>query len=550
MKTFELAKTTLRRRVWTSPLQRCVFGTSAGLGLAGLSALATLACGPATPPSDGGGSGGAVSGSGGTTGTPGSGGSQPVGTGGAGHGVSTGGSPGAGGNVNPGTGGAPPGGGDLDDFTIVPCTITTSLSAVSPEMGTVGTIEFSTDLAGATGGFIQFGKTTDYTLEAPIDWAAANHRTLLLGMTSQAEWHYRIVVTAGQNACTGPDTTLMTEALPNGGPPTQVTPTPGTSTAASAEGFIVAGGGIGGLGSWAFILNTEGEVVWAHEFQMAGGGGGFGGAGITRAKLSWDGKTFLARDVNVDGNTGAGNLFKVNLDGTGEETIALDTSHHDFTVIPGGIAYLAKAGSADGCDAVHTANEDGTDDQVVIDLGPVLEPFPLPDGGGLPSTGGCHANAIHYYADEQAYTVSDRERDMLVKVSAAGDVLWTIGNSPATITGADIPEWRVQHGHHLYDPEHLLVFSNGELTGGTSHVLHFTISGTTATPDWNYSGMGSTGTLGDVQKLPNGNVLITTSQIGTIQEIDENNVLIKEMKFTSLGYTHYRPTLYGEPAPR
>ena len=72
----------------------------------------------------------------------------------------------------------------------------------------------------------------------------------------------------------------------------------------------------------------------------------------------------------------------------------------------------------------------------------------------------------------------------------------------------------------------------------------------TATPDWNYSDMGNTATLGDVQKLPNGNILITTSQLGSIQEIDENQELVKSMKLPSLGYTHYRPTLYGEPPAR
>jgi hypothetical protein len=252
----------------------------------------------------------------------------------------------------------------------------------------------------------------------------------------------------------------------------------------------------------------------------------------------------LARDLNVSGQAQAGNLFRVNLDGTGEETIPLPSSHHDFTVTPDGIAYLAKAGSAEGCDAVHLASEDGSGDTVLIDLWTVLEPF---DNGGGEK---CHANFIRYYADEDAFTVSDRERDMLVKVGGNGQVEWTIGNSPASVTGADIPDWRVQHGHHLYDEGHLLVFSNGALTGGTSHVLHFTINGTTATSDWSYSGMGNTGTMGDVQKLPNGNILITVSQTGTIEEVDANQMVVQRMKFDSLGYSHHRPTLYGEPAAR
>jgi hypothetical protein len=549
MKSFASFKSPRPRPNSSSPFPRRFLRGLAIGGALGLPAFSTFACGPATtqPTDSPTGSGGTVSGGGGTTGVGGTG----LGSGGVvvgATGGTTGG--GSGGTPQQGTGGMPTssGGttGSLDGYTVVPCTTTTSKSEVAAQMQTVGIVEFTTDLAGAAGGFIQFGKTTDYTLTAPIDWAAAAHRTLLLGMTSNTEWHYRIVVTSGQNACLGPDVTLQTGGLPNGGPPASIVPTKGASSAAPAEGFIVTSGGIGGLGSWAFIVNHEGEVVWAYEFDL-GGGGGFGAEGVTRAHLSWDGKSMLARDLNVNGNAGAGNLYKVNLDGTSPTSVSLDTSHHDFTVTPTGIAYPAKTGSPEGCDAIHTANEDGTNDQVLIDLWPVLEPFVNNDSA---LSGKCHVNAIHYYADEDAFTVSDRERDMLVKISGDGDVLWTIGASPATITGADIQDWRVQHGHHLYDADHLLVFSNGPLTGGTSHALHFTISGTSATNDWSYSGMGNSGTLGDIQKLPNGNVLITASQLGQMHEIDENNMLVQAMKFQSLGYSHHRPTLYGAPPER
>lgn len=511
--------------------------------------LTAPGCGPATPGDGVGGaplgSGGAPTSSGGAlTGT----GGGPVGAGGVvqntgGVPSNSGGAPSGSGGSGPGAGGDGGGGGGLNGYSVVSCAVTTSLSEVSPQIQTVGRVEFSTDLPGADGGFIQFGKTTDYTLEAPVDWAAANHRTLLVGMTPNTEWHYRVVVTAGQTACLGPDTTIQTGGLPNGGPPAKVTPTKGTSAASPDPGFTITSGGLGTLGPWAFIVNHEGEVVWAYEFELSGGGG-FGAEGITRALLSWDGKSMLARDLNVSGSQGNGNLFKVGLDGTGEVKIPLSTSHHDFAVVPEGVAYLAKAGSAEGCDAVHIVGEDGSNDTVLIDLWPTLQPF-MNNGADK-----CHANAIRYYAEDDSFTVSDRERDMLVKISGNGQVEWTIGNSPASISGADIPEWRVQHGHHLYDNDHLLVFSNGALTGGTSHALHFSITGTSATKDWDYSGMGNTGTLGDIQKLPNGNVLITVSQTGSMQEVDESRMVVQTMKFSSLGYAHHRATLYGPPPSR
>jgi len=504
-------------------------------GLAALPVLATFACGSPAPTLDG------SSGSGGVS-SDGSGGAAVGGTSSSGATDSGGTDSGGTGSGGTGSGGTPDGGGGLDDYEIVPCALTTSRSEVSPDIETVGIVEFTTDLAGASGGFIQFGKTTDYTLTAPIDWAASGHKTLLLGMPANTELHYRIVATAGTSACLGPDTVLETGSLPNGGPPPSVTPTPGSSSAAIEPGFIVTSGGLGGFGPYAIVVNTEGEVVWSYKFAIEGDGL----EGVIRAHMSWDGKSMLARDLNLNGDEDRGRLFKVGLDGTGETSVVLSTSHHDFTVIPDGVAYIARAGATGDCDAIHTASEDGTNDQVILDLWPVLEPF----DNGMGTAGACHVNAIHYYADEDAFTVSDRERDMLVKFNRQGEVLWTIGASPASITGADIPEWRVQHGHHLYEPDKLLVFSNGAFTDGSSHVLHFTIDGTTATSDWNYADMGDTGTLGDVQKLPGGNVLITVSQTGVIQEIDEDNAIVQTMVFDGLGYSNHRPTLYGEPAPR
>ena len=49
------------------------------------------------------------------------------------------------------------------------CTITVSSSTISENIGTVGIVEWSTDLAGMTEAWIEFGKDTDYGVSAPVD---------------------------------------------------------------------------------------------------------------------------------------------------------------------------------------------------------------------------------------------------------------------------------------------------------------------------------------------------------------------------------------------
>jgi hypothetical protein len=119
----------------------------------------------------------------------------------------------------------------------VSCTISPT---VTPATGVpmVGIATFTTDLAGAERAVIQFGKTSTYTLEAPVNWAAATHRTLLLGMPGNTTVHYRVVVIQGSKACLSADATYMTGTV--SGAPANQTPQKGTSAVAPAPGFIIA----------------------------------------------------------------------------------------------------------------------------------------------------------------------------------------------------------------------------------------------------------------------------------------------------------------------
>jgi len=246
-------------------------------------------------------------------------------------------------------------------------------------------------------------------------------------------------------------------------------------------------------------------------------------------------------------------------DGLGGEA-ELDVSgghHHDLAAIPTGLAYIGKQ-SAGACDCIFTANADGSNSRCLVDLEVVFSKFRTGPGGAAMEE--CHVNAIRYYKDTDTYSVSDREKDAIAFFSSTGQLLGSVGAMPMSSTpnhavapGADSQTsstWRVQHGHDQYEPNKILIFSNGPFMGGQSKILHYTINGTAATLDWQYTATGNSPTFGDAQRLPNGNFLGTASQNGTVHEFDASRMLVQSFANLSKGYSSHRPTLYGPPPGR
>ena len=529
-------------------------GATAGFGTAGASAGGAATggstsgtAGSGTSGAAGFGMGGDVAGMAGALGTSGSAAGGFAGVAGA-AGSDAGGSSGAGagGSAAGAAGGAGkgplgPGLTDVGTFTPVNCTITPTVTPAT-DMPLVGVATFTTDLAGAERAIIQFGKTSTYTLEAPVNWSAATHRTLVLGMPANTEVHYRVVVIQGNNACIGADATYRTGANVSGAPG-NLTPTRGTSPTAPAPGFIIAENG-----NFAYVINNQGEVVWAHRFPV----------GLTRAVMSFDGHYMYARDAGPFNASTGGNIYRVLMDGSGEAKLNVTGgSHHDLVATPAGFAYIAKQ-TAGACDCIFTANPDGSNSRCLVDLEVVFSHFRTGPGGAAMEE--CHVNAIRYYKDTDTYSVSDREKDAIAFISSSGQVLGSIGATPMSSTpnhavaqGADSQTssaWRVQHGHDWYEPNKLVVWSNGPFQGGQSKVLHYTISGATATLDWQYTATGNSPTLSDAQRLPNGSFLGTASSMGSVHEFDASQRLVQSFSNLSRGYTSHRSTLYGPPPGR
>jgi hypothetical protein len=483
----------------------------------GASSTAGTTDGGAIDGAGGGSSGATGAGGGGSSGTTGSGGGGSSGTiGAAGTGGSGGttGSAGAGG----GSGGA------------IGCTITPT-SLLAPAIPTVGIVTFTTDLPGITGATIQFGlASTGPTMTAPVDLTQASYRTLLLGMKASSAYVFRIVASSGAGTCTSANYPLTTGLAPS---TVRTLTTTIVNPAAHAKGFIVLGNALD-LAFVYIVDAADGRPVWGAPFP-----------GLpSRAHMSWDGRDMYMVALNASNAPQGANIGRISMDGTDVENnlSGLPRTHHDFTVIPGGIAALLWNGtSSDSPNSVVERSRDGTLTTVIADLADVYN--------SVNDSNRFHPASIHYHAWDDSYTIGDPYPHLYVKITRKGELVWQLGGSnpkdPSKFFQVDQPWTGENHGHHLLADGTFLFFNNLR----AARVFKLDAVNMTATRVLSYEPtLSPNAALGDVQRLPNGNILVTYSVDGIIHEIDPAGQLVATFQVDGqFGYAEFRETLYGPP---
>jgi len=392
---------------------------------------------------------------------------------------------------------------------------------ISRAIATVGIVEWSSDLARVDEAHVDFGLDTQYGLVAPVDLAAPRHRTLLLGMKAAHDYHARLVVKSGGEVCRSEDFTLTTGALLAGLPPVTVTT---TNPGARAGGYIISSF----LGSLPpFILDADGDYVWW------GVGSEFG-----RAEMTFDGHAMWFTRVNVGG--GSGYVGRLSMDGLVSESFPeFGDAHHDLTVLPDETVGFIQHDADDRCDTIMERAPDGSVRKIVN----VHDAH----GGGTQ----CHTNSIHYHPSDDTYTFSDLFQNAYVKVKRDGEVVWILGGTTSDF-GGDGATWTRQHGHDLIAPDRLLFFNNQAVASPAVAVeLSLDFETMTAMPVWSFQqpDLGSA-IYGDVQRLENGNTLVTYSTMGVWLELDAQGQTVQRLEFPKgrgVGYSMQRPSLYGPP---
>ena len=428
------------------------------------------------------------------------------------------------------------------------CSFSITTNAVSSKMATVGIVEWSTTMAnlasasivyslnGAGPGVLNTGGT------APVDLTKASYRTLLLGLKQSSDYTFHIEATDADGVvCKSPDTSLPTTGVLPEAPTISRTV---SNAAAQAQGFIVTSGGVT-YGDYAIIIDADGAVVWYAESPVE----------CSRARMDYEGVNMWMVAANEDNSTGEMRFVSMDGQTTMTNISGLAAAHHDFAVLPGKIAAMVWATTDIDAESnlVEMSSDGSGSAATVFEIGANLYV-----GGPAPGPGAAakayHCNSILYHSIDDSFTIGDRYPNLYVKASHAGAVQWQLGgNCTDAPAGAShcVPEsWQVNHGHQLLDDGTMLVFNNNT-NGSPSDVLEFKLNtaGTmSATPLEDFaSGSLTSNVLGDVQRLPNGNTLITYSTSGTILEVDPNWATVQTLT-GSYGYADWRQTLYGPPA--
>ena len=416
--------------------------------------------------------------------------------------------------------------GDGSEFTV-------SKNDVSSKIPTVGVVEWS--LAGgapSSAKIVYKLKDAASSIlnpggEAPVNLGKPNFRTLLLGLKQSEDYTFHIEATRNARTCVSTDYALPTTGSFANSPPVTVK----VAQAGNREpGFIVTSSGTF-VPSSAFIIDADGDVVWYFDAPE----------NATRALMDYEGDNMWMISLNLDNWNGE--MRYVSMDGEQEQqnVPGLEKAHHDFTVMPGG-KVAALAWRASGIDP---------ESELLIRSpnGMVTSPFEI--GSNLYVSDTYHADAIHYVPFDDSFTIADRNPSVLVKVSAAGAVQWQLGGScDAAPAGNKCSprDWQVVHGHHLLQDGTFVAFNNTYTE--MSHVFEFKLNATpssfAATLVKDYVGDSSSTTMGDVQRLPGGNTLVTYATDGKIVELDSSWSVVQTFS-ARVGYSNWRTTLYGPP---
>jgi hypothetical protein len=465
-----------------------------------------------TTSGSGGAAGGAGTAAGGRGGNVGTAGAAGTGVGGRGGNAGAAGRGGAAGGGTAGAGGSGTGGMTGSATFMVQVQLASAMNAMAP--GTIGIVTWTVNVSALTEAHIDFGLDTSYGMTAPVDLTLTDHRTLLLGMKPAKLYHFRVVARDATATYTSSDNTVMT------GPATttvSISKFQVMNATARKRGFIITSYWSGTGSTVPFILDGDGEIVWW------GRGGPSGG--IARARMSYDGKNMWMTSAS---NTGQP-IQRITMDGLTTQTYSSAVGSHDLTPVSGETMAFLEYGESD-CNSIFEIDPSGTKKEIF-------------ESTGVVPMAGCHGNALRYSQKEDLYTFSDVMSDVYV-VSRTGQVQWKLSQK---VTNGNTAWGKVQHGHQLLDGSIMILANAG---GGSmmSAMIEYDLNGKELR---RFAPGDYTANLGDVQRLPGGNTLVTFSNAGVIKEIDgQNNVLVQINGPTSnrFGYALWQETLYGPPS--
>lgn len=291
----------------------------------------------------------------------------------------------------------------------------------------------------------------------------------------------------------------------------------------------------------SFVLDGAGEVVWWLDPDLFG-------HRVVRGRPGRDLRSVLV--LQTENGEGDDFIRRISLDGEHTQNTVTPDISHDFNENADGtltwIVYeRAAAGLIPGvdlpvvADALATGPEGASDTSRHVSGFSFFDDYPAePEvrcdhqepGDFIPgAVEWTHANSIVRAPTGDGFLLMTRSLDALLMIDDNGARVWQIGGDEATLAPTT-PEALFQHAHFsdawLDDTGavHALIFDNGNHRTEpiTSRVIELRVDPALGTydlvwaladPDARFSSF-----LGDAQRLPGGNTLVTWTQFGEIVE--------------------------------
>lgn len=280
----------------------------------------------------------------------------------------------------------------------------------------------------------------------------------------------------------------------------------------------------------AVLIDHEGTIRWWRIFEEL--------PELTRVRVSPDGLTLTAVAANPHAES-EDSLVQIPLSGGPMEILPVSQAHHDFVQLPDGTmtVLVHEVREVDGQDMIGDRileiAPDGTQ-TIVFDAWETWTPTAT--GANPAGTGFTHGNHIDYDAARDQYLVSFFGRWTIDRIDrATGSLVWELGSSTEadfhTSTGSP---WFIEgaHGFQLMG-DRLLYFENGLMDRQLSRVVELELDedNKICDPVWMYDntqGLYSV-SLGDVDRLDNGNTLVDFSTNGHMEVVTPDREVIWQL---------------------
>jgi hypothetical protein len=297
------------------------------------------------------------------------------------------------------------------------------------------------------------------------------------------------------------------------------------------------------------IVDLDGDIVWWHMAEEET---------IGRAQLSRDGTGVYYHSVNYEGRLDH-LLYYISFDGETSQQWSVPEGHHDFAQLPDGtiamVAYDRRmiGGQEILGDKILELSSDGS----ILEVYSTWEEMVYEDtADATQGTEWTHANVLKYDEADESYVVSFRSLDSIQKIDrSSGETVWILGGSESDFTLDDGSSalFDSQHQFELLD-ESILVFVNGdegEAQNSMAVEYAFDQSSPLVEEIWSYENDPNLFcfSLGDVQRLENGNTHINWSVQGQIDEVSPEGEVLWRLNGSlgsAFGYSERVDHLYQD----